>query len=297
MESIDTLVLSGGGARGLAFCGAFDELNRLFRQTYLRDIRTQVKRFRGCSIGALFAFLILVGASGNDIQGVFETMDWHRVISLKDMVVSSMADPPRLGIIGTEKFEQLLTNLIHSCWPELPIPESLNFVSLYELTKYTLEVVATKFPEGELTIFSRETTPETTIIDALVASMSLPGLFPPRQISGNFYLDGGLLMNYPVEGCDPLKTIGFRLVQHRENVMNSWGTYTWCVLHLPSQANERLMLARSDTALRQNTIEIDTGSEFSTFDLTLTGERLQEILEIGRQSVGEWWRNRVGAIN
>ena len=47
-------------------------------------------------------------------------------------------------------------------------------------------------------IFSTERTPEVSLKDAIVASISIPGVFPPKKIGSHYYIDGGVVENLPI---------------------------------------------------------------------------------------------------
>jgi len=47
-------------------------------------------------------------------------------------------------------------------------------------------------------VFSNERTPEISLKDAVVASISIPGIFPPKKIGGYYYIDGGVVEHLPI---------------------------------------------------------------------------------------------------
>lgn len=51
---------------------------------------------------------------------------------------------------------------------------------------------------GRKTVFSTEDTPHVSLKDAIVASMSIPGLFMPKKIGGRYYIDGGTVEHLPI---------------------------------------------------------------------------------------------------
>jgi len=56
-----------------------------------------------------------------------------------------------------------------------------------------LLIVATAFDDGSEVVFD-----SGRIVDAILASTALPGVFPPHEINGRLYLDGGLVDQVPV---------------------------------------------------------------------------------------------------
>jgi NTE family protein len=47
-------------------------------------------------------------------------------------------------------------------------------------------------------VFSKERTPELSLKDAVVASISIPGIFPPKKIGRYYYIDGGVVEHLPI---------------------------------------------------------------------------------------------------
>ncbi|MGH2727013.1 MAG: patatin-like phospholipase family protein [Actinomycetota bacterium] len=56
-----------------------------------------------------------------------------------------------------------------------------------------LRIVATAFDDGSEVVFDRG-----PVVDAVLASTALPAVFPPHEIAGRLYLDGGLVDHVPL---------------------------------------------------------------------------------------------------
>ncbi len=51
---------------------------------------------------------------------------------------------------------------------------------------------------SEKAVFSPDRTPDVSVKDAIVASMSIPGVLPPKKIGNNYYMDGGIAEHLPI---------------------------------------------------------------------------------------------------
>lgn len=76
----------------------------------------------------------------------------------------------------------------------------------------TLKVAATNWRTGEVRIFDKSEMSDAIGHQILQASSALPGVFPPVEIEGDPYVDGGLVMNTPLKpaidaGADTLHII------------------------------------------------------------------------------------------
>lgn len=156
------LVLSGGGARGVAHIGAIKALEE-------HGIRPTL--IAGTSSGAVVGALYAMGYSSIEMLNFFK--------NLPLFTVSHYAfNKP--GFIDSEKFYEEFKLF----WPED------NFSAL----KKDLIITATNILNGKLRVFK-----QGELIRPLLASASFPGLFTPIGIDDSYYVDGGILNNFPVD--------------------------------------------------------------------------------------------------
>ena len=190
------LVLSGGGARGIAHAGVLEVLD---------ELHLHVDAIAGTSMGAVVGGLYASGMSGREIEKLLTSLDWQG--AFRDR-------PPRadLGFRRKQEEYDFLVNLpLGVQGRKLRIPAGL--VQGEKLTQLlrraTLPVVAvTRFDELPIPFRAVATDLEsgaTVVMDsgdlttALRASMSAPGLFAPVERNGRLLVDGGLVENLPID--------------------------------------------------------------------------------------------------
>ncbi len=157
------LALGSGSARGLAHIG-------VIRALVERDIH--VECVAGTSIGALIGS---VYASGNlaAIEEVFLGFDWKKIAYFIDVVF------PKSGLIDGIRVAAFVREYIQA---ELIENLPLRFVA-----------VATNLQTGaEVTLDSGDT------IEAVRASISVPGILTPVRRNGEVLVDGGLVNPVPI---------------------------------------------------------------------------------------------------
>ena len=159
--------LGGGAARGLAHIGV---LKVLEEHNIFPDIIT------GTSIGALIGALYAGGIKIGDIEQFALRLDFKRLVLLADMTL------PLSGLIGGKRVISLLKSIL----------ADLTFSQL----KYDFACVATDIKTGEQVVLR-----EGSLIEAVRASISLPGIFTPVSIKGRYLVDGGLVNEVPVSVC------------------------------------------------------------------------------------------------
>lgn len=157
------LALSSGSARGWAHIGVVRAL---------AEAGIRVDYVAGTSIGAVVG---AVYASGNidALQEVALQLDWRQIAYFFDVVL------PKSGLIDGKKVSAFIRSHVNGInIEELPIPFC---------------AVSTDLATGDEVVIQ-----SGDIIDAVRASISVPGIFTPVKKNGTFLVDGGLVNPVPV---------------------------------------------------------------------------------------------------
>ncbi len=155
-------VLSGGGAKGFAHLGALKVLEKC---------KLKPDIIAGTSAGALAGVFYADGYHPDEIQELFKKKEFREFVEFTI---------PKTGLFkstGLHKF--LKENLRAKTFEELQIP---------------FYVVVTDWNRACTVTFSNG----DDLVDAVVASCSIPVVFNHQYIHGVPYVDGGLLKNFPV---------------------------------------------------------------------------------------------------
>ena len=157
------LVLSSGGARGLAHIGAIEELEA-------QDYR--ITSIAGCSMGALIGGVYAAGKL-EDFREWMKTIDRKKMLELTDFSLS-------LNHIakGSRILEAIMEFVPDMPIEDLPIPYC---------------AVATDLKAGREVVFSKG-----SLFDAIRASISLPSFYEPVHRDGMILIDGGVTNPIPL---------------------------------------------------------------------------------------------------
>lgn len=156
------LVLSGGGARGIAHLGVMKAL---------REMDISFHHIAGTSAGAITGALFSQGFSPDESLKIIESSSFVRHLR-----------PAwnRMGLLRLDTVADLYKKYIpHDSFEGLQIP---------------LHVLAVDLNEGEQVVFE-----QGELIRPVLASCCLPGIFEPMLINKRQYVDGGVLNNLPVD--------------------------------------------------------------------------------------------------
>ena len=157
------LVLSSGGARGLAHIGAIEELEA---QGY------RITSIAGCSMGALIGGVYAAGKL-EEFREWMKTVDRKKMLELTDFSFSL-----NHLVKGTRIIEAIMEFVPDIPIEDLPIPYC---------------AVATDWKSGHEVVFR-----EGSLFEAIRASISLPSFYEPVKRDGMILIDGGVTNPIPM---------------------------------------------------------------------------------------------------
>ncbi|WP_226332283.1 patatin-like phospholipase family protein [Echinicola marina] len=198
------LVLSGGGAKGIAHIGVLKAMEKAgIRPDYIV----------GTSMGAVIGGLYAIGYNAEELETIINTVDWDLIISnrinfnhiafeekeyynrylLELPIVDRKITVPS-GLIEGQKLSETLH---YYTWPanqfknfdEFPIP---------------FRCIATDLRNGKDMVFR-----SGYLADAIRGSLAIPTAFTPFDLDSTIVVDGGVVNNFPV---DEVKKMGADII-------------------------------------------------------------------------------------
>lgn len=163
MKQPISLVLSGGGARGIAHIGVIEELER---QGY------EIKSIAGTSMGALVAGVYALGRM-HELKDWLLTLDKAKVFSLIDF---------NFGGLGLVKGDRVLNTM-----------KTFIKDGNIEDMKIPFAAVAADVIHRKEHVFTRG-----SVYDAIRASIAIPTVLTPFMLGDKVLVDGGVINNLPV---------------------------------------------------------------------------------------------------
>ena len=157
------LVLSSGGARGLAHIGAIEELE---------SHGYHISSIAGCSMGALIGGVYAAGKL-KEFREWMKTIDRKKMIELTDFSfsINHLAK-------GTRIIETIMEFVPDMAIEDLPVPYC---------------AVATDLKAGREVVFNKG-----SLFESIRASISMPSFYKPVQRDGMVLIDGGILNPMPL---------------------------------------------------------------------------------------------------
>lgn len=172
-----SLVLSGGGLKGLAHIGVFRAL---------AERRLEPEVVVGCSMGSLVAAAWACGMNIQDMEDralAVQRKDVFRIAHL-DMALKRMLSP---AVYRPEPLDLLIEAIVGDrTFRDLPRSLVINTVDLNS---------------GRQLLWGLPGLQDARVADAVFASCALPGILPPREIDGYVCVDGAVLENLPIRAA------------------------------------------------------------------------------------------------
>lgn len=156
------IVLSGGGARGIAHLGTLKALE---------DFGVRPTHISGTSAGAMAGAFY---AAGYSVMEILDILKRGQIFNFSNILIK------RQGIFAMKGFH----DIYKACFPS----------NLIEDLDIPLYIAATDILRAELVYFS-----EGNLSHALMASTCIPLIFQPVAFNDTLYVDGGVINNFPIE--------------------------------------------------------------------------------------------------
>ena len=190
------VVLAGGGAKGAAHIGVLKALE---------EMNIPVDIITGTSMGAYVGGLYATGMSADEIESFIYSVDWNS--GYRDRVDRSQR---RVRDKEYEDRYQITTDLglrFGEVRSPTGVVQGQNMLRILRETTGNLgrfdsfddlaipyRSVATDIVELEEVVLDNG-----YLVDAMMASMSVPGALPPYELNGHMLVDGGVVNNMPVD--------------------------------------------------------------------------------------------------
>lgn len=179
------LVLSGGGARGMAHVGVLK---------YLDELKVKPGLIVGTSVGAIIGSFYACGMSGEEIEDfIINKFDYRDYFEIKTLRLPD--NPFTKALQAGETIKNLFTR------PGVDSGGRL-YNKINELTEgkfFGQEIIPFLCNSVDIVNHEHYIHRSGKIADAVKASFSVPGFFSPCKLEGRMLVDGGVFDNMPVK--------------------------------------------------------------------------------------------------
>ena len=198
-----TLVVSGAGANAIAELSSLHLLRRYMWRSQKIELWDHFTRYRGVSAGALICALLCVEtplAKCASLMYASINSTIHEPIKLRRAYRSA-------GLVCFDRFRDALWSVFGD----------MTLGDVHARTGRDLAVGVTDLEQRCFRMLGRHNAPDVRVVDAVIASMSIPLMISPAHVGGNTCVDGGLVVNFPYPShlwidTDPARSFGISVI-------------------------------------------------------------------------------------
>jgi NTE family protein len=274
VKKYDTLVLSGGGIKGLAHLGA---LKYLFEQKIIDSIKNYV----ACSVGTIVSYLIIIGYKPDDLFVFFKILN---IDNLKSINFENI-----LSDYGVDN-GQLLIKLLEILTLNKFGKKTFTFLELYNKTNIKFTTTSVCLNTKSIEYFNYENNPDMDVLLAIRMSIAIPFIFSPVKHNDKYYVDGGLMNNYPIdfvnENIDNI--IGITIIDGNDEVceINTFEDFIIQIIYAAIDSSS----SKNIQYFKKQTIEIKLEKKFGLYSSIGMDEK-EELFNFGYISSANYFNN------
>lgn len=176
-------IFGGGAIRGFAYLGALEAL---------REINVEIKAYAGSSVGAVFATFAALGFSSCELRDVFGEVNFDL---FKDIQINLAKN---FAISKGEFFIEWIRSSIEKKYYGEKYVKGKNNPVTFKDIDCDLVVITTNINGCTPYLFSKYTTPDFEVAQAVKISTAMPGLLEPFEYENHLLIDGDMMKSWPM---------------------------------------------------------------------------------------------------
>jgi predicted acylesterase/phospholipase RssA len=288
---IEHLVIAGGGTLTLRTLGSLNH----FLDNDIININN-IKTIFGTSAGAIMAVCLSLKMDINLITNYFVTRPWEDLYEITPQSLYNLYS--NKGIFDKEMLAKLIEPLLE--YNEISLEITLE--DFYNLTNIDIHMFSLELNELEVVDISHSSFPELALIDALYMTSCIPIVFEPFLYKDVFYVDAGIIVNYPLVYCvehltrlgeyDESKIFGFNTHQESNEKTNTESiqegnmiSYTFYMFKKLLKKNKQLKIPDIQNTITYHTHENTFTSLIESFS---SQEKREEYVNEGKKIASDF---------
>ena len=201
-------IFGGGAIRGLAYLGALRAM---------KELGISVKSFAGSSVGAVFAAYASLDYTYEEFQEIFKEVNFDLFRDVRFDLTKKFA------ISKGEHFLDWIRTGIEKKFYKENYQKGQNPPVTFKDIDKDFFVITTNINGCNPYVFSKYTTPDFEVAQAVRISTSLPGLLEPFEYEKNVLIDGDIMKSWPMwRICDILCPKDCRVIEFRLEGAKCW---------------------------------------------------------------------------
>jgi len=265
MNKPDTLVISGASTKVVSFVGIF---RALFEKNILKENLEGIKEIHTLSIGAFYSVCLLLNISERVIYECLIRSEFSDCLDVDEINLNDISKS--LGLVSHEKyFESLMKNIFMYKFQK----EDITLKELYEYNPIDLYIKCVNVSKQSSVHFNHKKHPNMSVTKLLIMTTTLPIFFKPHKYENDYYVDGGLSGNLPVEKVKSKNVLCIHIKRCMENIDEE------TIPLLGFLQNLCCVSSLSYNKYKRSTINIII--DLSTYDFNIDKNKKDKIIKMG----------------
>lgn len=275
----NALVLGGGGVHGFAFIGGLRWLEKD------QPIRDQFTHVIGTSIGSLIGLMVVLGYTATEMEEECMRFDFNALSEeLKSLDALQLAEKYGLntGDLLVDQIKQIIRRKTKN--------GGITLLEMYNNWSGSTHfgAVTVNVNKSESVELNHLTEPSLPVYKAVRMSISVPLLFHPVRYKKHYYIDGGVLSNFPSHFVPktPTTTItGFRIVSANTGDVSTFQAYITSIVYsvLTEMENTKLVVVsptNNTTTTKIVNIHVPPNAP-SAFQFSISEKNKRRLIKLG----------------
>ena len=265
MNNPDTLVISGASTKVVSFVGIF---RALFEKDILKENLEGIKEIHTLSIGTFYALCLILNFSERVIYECLIRSEFSECLDVDEINFNDVSKS--LGLISHEKyFKRLMKNIFMFKFQK----EDITLKELYEYNPIDLYIKCVNVSKQSSVHFNHKTHPNMSITKLLIMTTTLPIFFKPQKYKNDYYVDGGLSGNLPVEKVKSKNVLCIHIKRCMKNIDEE------TIPLLGFLQNMCSVSSLSYNKYKKHTINVVI--DLSTYDFNIDKNKKDKIIKMG----------------
>jgi len=291
--NIKHLIISGGGPLIFQTIGIVQQLEekKIFNRSNLTSIY-------GTSSGAIVGLFICLNYDWDVINKFMIERPWENLYYIGTQQIYNGIN--QCGLYNSDIFIKSYKTLFEA----KDVSIDITLKEFYELTNIDYHLISYEINNLQMEDISHETYPNLKVIDAIHMTACLPIFFTPVFIENKCFIDGGIVLNYPLSLC-------IKKYENKEEILGIKHIYTNNAKNKNITSKTKLLeyflnifykliknisnVNNCEVNLINIKHEIKCYEEYMTFNLIVntlkSSEKRRELLENGIKIVEQYYDN------
>jgi NTE family protein len=227
---IDTLVLSGGGINCLGMVGSLKYLqeNDLIKKNF-----SNIKTIIGVSGGIFNIIPFLLKYSYEGILKVVFNYDCEKIVDLEKFTINDM-------LLDYGVLKNVCSTIVESMLVHKGLSKDITLKDFYEYTNIELILKVVNLNKNNIVFASYKNFPELKLTTACDMTSCIPFVFKPIKYKDEYYVDGALCGNFPIEHCSSKNYLGINIDHNIPDItdIQDIGGFVKSLWNMIGRANE-----------------------------------------------------------